>query len=125
MIDSLGWSGDVAVIPVLEKAAGDEDPEVRGAALRASAKLGHPGGREWIMAALHDPDANVRLQAIRACAALGLRDAVAQIRGMRDDPQLWVRLRAEQALETLDPGYDTAAPPPAVRHPQSGLSDCA
>ncbi|MBL4791810.1 HEAT repeat domain-containing protein [Citromicrobium bathyomarinum] len=125
LIDALGWSGDVAVMPALEKAAGDEDPEVRGAALRASAKLGHPGGREWIMAALRDPDANVRVQAVKASEALGLRDAVPQIRDLREDSQLWVRLRAEQALEALDPGYDTTARPPLARNPAPDLSNCA
>ncbi|MEN7536296.1 HEAT repeat domain-containing protein [Aurantiacibacter flavus] len=101
VIDSLGWSGNVSVIALLEKAACHDHAEVRSAAMRASAKLGHPGGRDFVRSALHDPDATVRTQAVNACSALGLKEAVDDIRNLLEDPELWVRLRAEQALETL------------------------
>ncbi|GAB5348403.1 HEAT repeat domain-containing protein [Alteriqipengyuania sp. 357] len=109
LIDSLGWSGDMAVIDVVEKAARHDHPEIRAAALRASAKLGHPGGKEWILGALRDPAANVRVQAVNTCAALGLKDARGALNDLRDDPELWVRLRAEQALETLRLGAGAVA----------------
>ena len=102
LIDSLGWSGDVAIIPILEAASKDEHPEIRSAALRASAKLGHPGGRDWIMASLGDPDPNVRVQAVNTCAALGLTECAPKLSALRKDSQLWVRLRAEQALESFN-----------------------
>ena len=114
LIDSLGWSGDMAVIEVVESAARDECPEIRAAALRASAKLGHPGGKEWILAALRDPDSNVRVQAVNTCAALGLREAQGALNELLDDPELWVRLRAEQALEGFQFGVGATDGPRSV-----------
>ncbi|WP_137681320.1 HEAT repeat domain-containing protein [Aurantiacibacter suaedae] len=109
VIDSLGWSGNVGFIGLLEEAARQEDVEVRCAAMRACAKLGHPGGREFIISALHDPAATVRTQAVSACSALGLKEAEGDIRRLLCDPELWVRLRAEQALEALAEGIGAAS----------------
>ncbi|MEL7691486.1 HEAT repeat domain-containing protein [Citromicrobium bathyomarinum] len=89
--------------------ARDTCPEIRAAALRASAKLGHPGSKEWILAALRDPDSNVRVQSINTCAALGLREAQGALIELLDDPELWVSLRAEQALEAFQFGVDDTA----------------
>ena len=116
VIDSLGWSGNIAFVGLLEEASRHEDAEVRCAAMRACAKLGHPGAGDFIKAALQDPAAKVRTQAVRACSALGLKGAVEDIRPLLADPELWVRLRAEQALEAL-----------AIRHgqPDTNVDDAA
>lgn len=102
IVDALGWSGDMAVLPTLERAAKIDNAELRCAALRAAAQLGHPSA-EWISALLYDPIDIVRLQAANACAALHLRSAVPRLREMRSDDALWVRLRAEDALSILEP----------------------
>lgn len=107
IIDALGWSGDMTVVDALEKAASSAEPEIRCAALRSSAKLGHPIAARWVLAGLIDPVTSVRLQAIAASRQLGLRDAVPELSRLRTDEQLWVRLRAEQALEHLAPELDT------------------
>ncbi len=103
LIDAIGWSGDMSVIGILEQAASHSNPEIRGAALRASARLGHPGAAQWVVAALVDPVISVRLQAISASVRLGLRSAIPQLSQLTGDPELWVKLRAEQAIEELTP----------------------
>ena len=106
IIDALGWSEHMAAIDTLDKASLDPDPEIRCAVMRASARLGHPAAKRWIMMGLADPVASVRLQAIGASVRLGLSKAVPAITQLRHDPELWVRLRAEQALEQLVPVAD-------------------
>ncbi len=101
IIDSLGWSGDMRVLPFLERSANDLDPEIRCAVLRASAKLNHPGAAELVLRALKDREDAVRIQAVNACATLGLKEATGTLLQMRHDEQLWVRLRVDQALRKL------------------------
>lgn len=79
IIDALGWSEYMAAIDTLDKASNDSDPEIRCAVMRASARLGHPAARRWIMMGLADPVSAVRLQAIGASIRLGLRKAVPAI----------------------------------------------
>lgn len=117
IVDALGWSADHAVLPALMRASTSDDIEIRCAALRAVAKLGHPAAGPWVQAALGDSNANVRIQAVNSCAALRLVDAVPMLRQMCSDPELWVRLRAEEALAQLVPlagfaktGSDPASP---------------
>lgn len=109
IIDALGWSESLSVINAIEKAAAHPEHEVRNAALRASAKLGHPAAANWILHALNDPVISVRLQAIRASVQLGLKQALPQILQMRNDDELWVRLRAEQAIDHFDPSLLAAS----------------
>ena len=110
IIDALGWSEDTSVLPTLERASGTGNPELRSAALRAAAKLGHPSAAAWVIRLLSDPVAFVRIQAVNSCAALGLRDAVPHLHKLMEDDDIWVRLRCEQALDVLEyewPNDDT------------------
>lgn len=102
IIDALGWSNDLLVLPTLERAGSFEDVEVRCAALRAASKLGHPSAATWILKALEDPSRAVRIQAINSCAALRLTDALPALRSLSSDSELWVRLRAEEAIPPLE-----------------------
>ena len=104
IIDSLGWSEDPAILPILEKASRDDDPESRSASLRAAARLGNPSAAEWIIELLSDPVAFVRIQAVNCCASLGLSSTVPALHEMLEDEDIWVRLRAERALDVLE--YD-------------------
>ena len=115
IIDALGWSGDMGTIDLLERAAADPDPEIRRAALRASAKLGHPAAARWILPALNDPITSVRLQAIAASVSLGLRSALPDLTAMRSDEELWIRLRVEQAFDRLAPEQNAALPRDGAR----------
>ena len=100
-VDALGYANDLAILPAIEDAARARDPEVRSAALRAAARIGHPGVAEWVEALLNDPAPFVRVQAANCCAALGLLSAVPRLRERSHDPDLWVRLRCEHALDVL------------------------
>ncbi|MBB11920.1 MAG: hypothetical protein CMN70_03630, partial [Sphingomonadaceae bacterium] len=102
-------------IDLLERAAADPDPEIRRAALRASAKLGHPAAERWILPALNDPITSVRLQAIAASVSLGLRSALPDLTAMRSDEELWIRLRVEQAFDRLAPEQNAALPRDGAR----------
>ena len=86
IIDALGWSENMDAIDTLDSAYDVPEPEIRCAVLRASARLGHPAARRWIMIGLADSVASVRLQAIGACVRLGLRKAVPAITRLRHDP---------------------------------------
>ena len=101
VVDALGWSDDTAVLPILEEAAQDDGPEVRSAALRAAARLGHPSVGRWVIPMLGDPQHYVRIQAANTCARLRLPDAIVPLTAMLETDDIWVRLRAQQALETL------------------------
>ncbi len=114
IVDALGWTENAAAIKALDDAAAHPDSEIRCAAMRASARLGHPAAEHSIVFGLSDPAPAVRLQAVAACVRLGLRKAVPEISRLRNDPELWVRLRAEQALEQLAPVDDTLPRPSAV-----------
>lgn len=109
IIEALGWSNDISVVPLLERAAGFDHAEIRAAALRAAARIGHPAVAKWIIPMLEDPAAIVRIQAVNSCAVLGLRSAVPDLRARLEDPVLWVRLRAQEALEQLAPPQDASA----------------
>lgn len=100
----------MSVIETLATAANHPDPEVRAAALRASARLGHPAAATWVFAGFRDPVASVRSHAIAASTRLGLRDAVPELRRLLADEELSVRLRAEQAIEQFEAGAEKTAP---------------
>ncbi len=101
IIDALGFTDDLTVLPALRRASEAGDPELRSAALRAAAKIGHPDVGEWVVPMLDDPVPFVRIQAANCCASLGLRGAVSKLREHLADDDLWVRLRAEHALDVL------------------------
>lgn len=111
ILDALGWSEEPAALTVLEEAAMSEHAELRSAALRAAARIGHPSVADWVIDLLSDPVAFVRIQAVNSCAALGLERAVPNLKKSLDDENIWVRLRAEHALDVLErhfPNYETA-----------------
>lgn len=101
IVDALGFSESSDVLPTLRRAAQMDNPELRSAALRAAAKIGHPGVAEWVLPMLDDPVPFVRIQAANCCASLGLRSAVPHLREHLADEDLWVRLRIEHALDVL------------------------
>lgn len=102
IVDALGWSDDQSVLPTLERASQENDPELRSAALRAAARLGNPAAADWVKGLLFDPVPFVRIQAANSCAALGLRDAIPHLQQKLSDEDLWVRLRSEHALDELE-----------------------
>ncbi len=104
LVEALGWSEDFGVLAALGEIAGDDDPEVRAAAIRAASKLAHPGAAPWILPLLLDPFDQVRIQAVKASGKLGLTDAVPVLMGLTENQSWWVRNRAIEALNLLVPG---------------------
>lgn len=101
IVEALGWADNPEVLPTLARAAETDSPELRSAALRAAAKIGHPSSADWVIPMLEDPAPFVRVQAANCCAALQLRDAVPKLQRLLVEEELWVRLRAEHALDVL------------------------
>ena len=111
IIDALGWSDDISILPVLERAASVDNAEMRCAALRGAAQLGHPAAAPWVIALLDDPSEIVRIQAANSAGALRLQAAAPRLVEMMHDEDIWVRLRAGEALQTiaLPPAADERA----------------
>ncbi len=76
--------------------SGDEDPEVRVAALAGLGKLGGPKARERITGALRDRESEVRRAAVIALG--GSEFAPEDIVPMLSDGDVWVRLHAVGTL---------------------------
>ena len=101
IVEALGWADNPDVLPTIARAAAADSPELRSAALRAAAKVGHPSVANWVIGLLDDQTPFVRVQATNCCASLGLSAAVPKLQELLDDEELWVRLRAEHALDVL------------------------
>lgn len=108
IVEALGWSGDYFALPVLQCHAGDPDPDVRSAALKAARRIAHPSVATWVLPMLLDPVDYVRVQAALTCGKLGLRDAIPVLATLVHNPSWWVRTRAAEALALLRPAQ--AAP---------------
>ena len=103
LVEAMGWTGDLNMLPELAGHAADPDHEVRCAAIRAARHLGHPGAGQWIVPMLDDAAEAVRVQAAQACGQLRLKDAIANLERLATEPSWWVRMRARSALELLRP----------------------
>ena len=102
LVDALGWSRRVSVIPLLEQHARDPNPEVRAATLRAVRNLGGSLAAEaWIVPMLHDPVDFVQTQAVRTCAKLQYESALPILKELMQHPSWWVRKRVRDALYAL------------------------
>lgn len=101
LAEALGASGDFRVLQPLCFAAAAPDEELRIAAVRGLAALGHPAAEQAILAALDDPVWMVRAAACEAAGRIGLRSAIAALARQLDDSVWWVRFRAGEALAAL------------------------
>lgn len=103
IIESLGWTNNLAIVSRLAGYARDANPETRSAAIKAARHLGHPGAAAWIVPMLDDPTQPVRVQAVQACREMRVKAAIPQIQALTKDDDWWVRSRAQTALEALQP----------------------
>ena len=71
LADGLAAAGDYRVLPQLVSAAGDSDPGVRTAVVRALGVLAHPAAIEPLRASLTDDDWEVRAAACEALSRIG------------------------------------------------------
>ena len=101
LAEALGASGDYRVLRPLCIAARAPDVELRIAAIRALAALGHPAAEPTIRAGLNDQVWIVRSASCEAAGRIGLHSAIPSLEGQLDDPVWWVRFRAGEALASL------------------------
>ncbi|QBX38093.1 HEAT repeat domain-containing protein [Brevundimonas sp. S30B] len=105
LAEALGRSGDYRVLETLCLAARAADTELRIAALRGLAALGHPAAQPAVLEGLEDPVWMVRSAACEASGRIGLRAAIPRLADQLGDPMWWVRFRAGEALWALgEPG---------------------
>lgn len=101
LAEALGASGDYRTLRPLCIAARAPDVELRIAAIRALAALGHPAAEETILAGFHDRSWIVRSAACEAAGRIGLKTAIAGLETQLEDPEWWVRFRSGEALAAL------------------------
>ncbi|HYC98397.1 HEAT repeat domain-containing protein [Brevundimonas sp.] len=101
LAEALGASGDYRMLQPLCIAARAPDVELRIAAIRGLAALGHPAAEPTILAGLADGVWVVRAASCEAAGRIGLRSAMPQLEAQLDDPVWWVRFRAGEALAGL------------------------
>lgn len=101
LAEALGASGDYRALEPLCIAARAPDIELRIAAIRGLAALGHPAAEATIVSALADEVWMVRSAACEAAGRVGLRSAIPDLAAQLEDPVWWVRFRAGEALAAL------------------------
>ena len=114
---------DPAAVPALIRALGDEEPTVRGAAVRALGGLRDTRAFEPLVNLLDDEAALVRVSAVSSLGRLGDARAVPHLHAALDDDDRMVRTVAERSLEQLRDSYvpgllvprNVLATPPAGR----------
>ncbi|WP_426042817.1 HEAT repeat domain-containing protein [Brevundimonas sp. TWP2-3-4b1] len=103
LAEALGASGNYRMLRPLCVAARAPDVELRIAAIRALAALGHPAAEATILAGLQDRSWIVRAASCEAAGRIGLHAALPWLETQLDDPVWWVRFRAGEALAALGP----------------------
>ena len=125
-VKSIGMMGSAArqVAPLLAAALGDEDADVRRAAVAALRRVtpdARPSDAEIsaIAADLRDPDSANRLRALKTLANMGpaAASASAAIEAVADDRDPDVKKLAQDLLNKLAAANPPAAPPPPATIP--------
>lgn len=101
LAEALGAGGDYRALQPLCLASRAPDMELRIAAVRGLAALGHPAAESAILSALSDEVWMVRSAACEAAGRIGLPAAVPALVDQLEDPVWWVRFRAGEALAAL------------------------
>jgi len=101
LAEALGRSGDYRALETLCQATHALDEELRIAALRGLASLGHPAAEPAVLNALEDPVWMVRSAACEAAGRIGLGSAIPRLASQLEDPMWWVRFWAGEALWAL------------------------
>ncbi len=103
-VEALGWSGDPAAVPALNKATTDPVPEVRRYAAVQLGKIADPSSLDALAGLLGetpDPDADVRWAAVIALGKLKDKRAQKVLIMALSDPSPQVSNSAERALQRL------------------------
>lgn len=98
----LGDMGDRRALPVLLRALGDVDAELRARAAHALGAIGDERASDRLLERLLvDPVPFVRIAVARALATVATERAMQRLVEALADPEWWVRLRAIEALENI------------------------
>lgn len=110
-LDALGNAGDPRAEEAIMGKVYDEDPEVRGAAVRALRYQRSDRAQAALLAALADPDASIRLAAIDAIVHQPLAPFLGGLGAvLRQDPNASTRQRVVRVLgRALDAAPDAEA----------------
>lgn len=102
-IEALSNTGDYSLVPVIRSLAleATDGSEELPRYLHALGKLGHPGGREAIIAGLSSGSMAARAAAARAAGRIALIDSAERLGDLLNDQEWWVRFRAAEALIEL------------------------
>ena len=109
----LGSMDDKPVMPVLEKALSDPDPEVRMAALESISEFDNPPVKA-LAKALDDTDPEIRFEALSVAAEIDNKSVQPLLAKALDDPDEDVRSLAQGLADTDAPFHNTA---PTVKAP--------
>ncbi len=122
-LESLGYSGREDVIPLIEAAYHDKDPDWVVSALLAMGRSNDDRWKKHILSQLHAPDDDIRSEAIVAAGELELSSARSALLDLLDDEEdeeirhdlIWslskiggegVRDKLEELIEIEDDGDD-------------------
>ncbi|HUU28850.1 MAG TPA: HEAT repeat domain-containing protein [archaeon] len=97
-------------LPLLVKASGDQDEDVRERAVQALGLSGSPRAIETATQALRDPDESVRWRAVQALDCLGARDAVEDLSGLGADNSWRVKVCVYKLLGTISSEISKESP---------------
>lgn len=97
-----------AALPGVRRAARDEDPTIRAAAIELLGWIGDAADDQLLIGAVDDPSSEVRARAAGALGRLASADGADALAGALDDRIYYVRLHAARALGTV--GQQSAVP---------------
>jgi HEAT repeat protein len=86
-LESLGYSGREDVIPLIETAYHDKDPDWVVSALLAMGRSNDDRWKKYVLSKLHAPDDDIRSEAIVAAGELELTTARAALLDLLDDEE--------------------------------------
>lgn len=103
----VGEYGSKKVLPVLLKAAGDEDSGVRESAVFGMMSLGDPGAAPAVRRALKDESPNVRRAAAYCIVSVARGEPwlLEELLPLLSDTDEWVREAAVSSLDAVDTGW--------------------
>ncbi len=103
-LESLGYSGESVVSPLIEAGVRSNEAELRAGALRA---MGHSADEKWsedVLLGLDDDDAELRFEAARAAGELALREATPLLARLASEEDHELRMEAIWALGEIGGG---------------------
>ncbi|HUU28849.1 MAG TPA: HEAT repeat domain-containing protein [archaeon] len=97
-------------LPLLIRAAGDQDEDVRERAVQGLGLSGSPRAIETVTQALKDPDEFVRWRAVQALERLGANDVIEDLAILAADKSWRVKVSVYRFLGTIDSVISNESP---------------